>query len=411
MPTLGRFWMQPNIGSTDLIELFDRDNPVTMLTGVDVFSLYVQQILTDVATPQLGPNTYPALVAGDVFKQLKARSIPLAIEMGSIKPGDCQAKQAIAGMQTALQRVHDAGGTVAAFSMDEPLTANQASCHQSLDACADAVATFTHAVHALGPIAVGWLEAWPEVPVADMETFLHLLQARDALPEYWTLDIDWARAARERQDPVAFLTRCQVLATYYGVTLGIFCNATADPILTDAQHYANVTALAKREQVMVPAIARVCVAAWAHRRANDPTHATQNVPANIGPVGMLTTFAEVRATFEQQPIPAPMPEPEGDPMFATLIDPTKETLAVKAVKPTGDPGVCTLVLADYTTVDNGKPVLHVDDVFSCQPDGSAGTRPSGTAGAYERCTVSGNVATFRPADKYFARHFVKVVGL
>jgi hypothetical protein len=411
MPTLGRFWLQPNIGSTDLIELFDRDNPVTMLAGVDVFSLYVQQILTDVATPQLGPNTYPALVAGDVFQQLKARAIPLAIEMGSIKPGDCQAKQAIAGMQTTLQRVHDAGGTVAAFSMDEPLTANKASCHQSLDACADAVATFTHAVQALGPIAVGWLEAWPEVPVADMETFLHLLQARDALPDYWTLDIDWARASRERQDPVAFLTRCQVLATYYGVTLGIFCNATADPILTDAQHYANVTALGKREQAMVPTIARVCVAAWAHRRANDPTHATQNVPENLGPVGMLTTFAEVRATFEQQPIPAPVPEPEGDPMFATLIDPTKETLAVKAVKPTGDPGVCTLVLADYTTVENGKPVLHVDDVFSCQPDGSAGTRPSGTAGAYERCTVSGNVATFRPVDKYFARHFVKVVGL
>lgn len=95
-------------------------------------------------------------------------------------------------------------------------------------------------------------------------------------------------------------------------------------------------------------------------------------------------------------------------MFATLIDPTKETLAVKDVKATGDPGVCTLILADYI---DGQGKLHIDEVFSQQPDGSAGTRPSGTAGAYERCTVNGNVASFKPNGKYFTRAFVKVAGL
>jgi hypothetical protein len=403
MPTLGRFWLQPNIGSKDMLAILD---DMSRLQHVDVFAIPVQQVLTDETTPQLGPNIYPNLVAADFFRKLP---VPLAIEMGSVKPYDCDAQNGIDDMQRAVQRVHDAGGVIAAFSMDEPLTANQyppdnGGCRRPLAQVADAVAGYVHAVRALGPMQVGWLEAWPEVSYQDQAAFLSLLKARDALPEYWHLDIDWNRAKNEKKDPAKFLHDCQLLANQYGVTLGLFCNSTTDPIATDAMHYANVTALGKREQGIVPDIAHLCVASWAFR-----TGGTQDVPNNLGPVGLLATFAEVRDAFEQAPVPEP--EPEGDLMFATLIDPTKETLAVKAVKPTGDPGVCTLVLADYTTVDNGKTVLHVDDVFSCQPDGSAGTRPSGTAGAYERCTVSGNVATFRPVDKYFARHFVKVVGL
>jgi len=102
-------------------------------------------------------------------------------------------------------------------------------------------------------------------------------------------------------------------------------------------------------------------------------------------------------------------------MFVTLIDPTKETLAVKAVKPVaGSPGIFTLVLADFVDAE-GK--LHVDEVFSQQPatpdqpQGSPGTRPPGTAGEYERCTVNGNVAVFRPRGTFIARYFQKVTGL
>lgn len=36
------------------------------------------------------------------------------------------------------------------------------------------------------------------------------------------------------------------------------------------------------------------------------------------------------------------------------------------------------------------------DVLSCQPDGSFQTRPTGTAGVYELCTVNGGYLTFNP---------------
>jgi hypothetical protein len=378
-----RFWLQPNIGSKDLLTLFADPSP---LSQVDAFVFYVQQIVSDSSNPQLGSNIYPNLVAANAFQILLNEGIPVTIEMGSIKPGNCDAANSIREMQTAVQRVHDAGGAVSAFSMDEPLTANQAGCHQTLEACATAVANYTHAVRALGPIEVGWLEAWPEVSLSDQTYFLALLKARDALPDYWHLDIDWNRAEGHGQDPAQFLRDAQRTADVYGVTLGVFVNATVDPIPTDAQHYANVTALGKRVHDIAPAIAHVCVASWAHRAKNDPTHATQNVPDNFGAAGMLAAFNTVRGTFEPSPSPIPEPEPEEvDSMLYKLMDPTVHgVIRLKQLKPlAGQPGKFTAVLPD-------------DSVASIQPDGSFETRAPGTTGDYEQCLEGGNLLFYEP---------------
>jgi hypothetical protein len=277
-PMLRRYWFQPNIGSKDLLDLFD--DPSHLL-GLDVVVLYAQHVLTDVATPQLGPNTWPNFVAHGSVQKLKESGRPLVIEMGSVKDGDCQALANIAGMQEILQRVHDAGGQVAAFSADEPIT-NSRACHQSLAQTAEGHATWTHAVRALGPIEVGWLEAWPAASLDEQRLFLQELKAHDALPDYWHLDIDWNRAQHEHKNPAAFIDAAKVLAAQYGITLGIFVNSTVDPIATDLQHHQNLIALAQKIYGLVPDIAHVSVAAWAHRVSPDPTHATQNVPNNLG---------------------------------------------------------------------------------------------------------------------------------
>jgi hypothetical protein len=387
-----RFWCQPNIGSTDLLDLFD---DMTRLDGVEVFVLYSQHLTQDQPNAQWGQNTYPNFVARDAFRKLEAAGIPLAME-GGFSEGDL----------VAIDRVAAEGGRLHYVSVSEPLT--YAKQHgQSVDVIADTVASYTTQAKDRGATHVGWLEAWPEIPYVAMESYLSKLKARETLPDYWHLDIDWNRAAHEHQDPAKFIAQCTHLAFFYGIPLGVFINSTIDPITPDAAHHDNLIALAKRVAAIDPDLAQVHVASWALRTKNG----TQDVPQNLGPVGMLQTYHEIKPLFHQLPEPEPPPALEGDPMFATLIDPTKETLAVKDVKPTGDPGMFTLVLADYTTVEQGKSVLHVGEVFSCQPDGSAGTRPSGTAGAYERCTVNGNVATYKPIDKYFTRHFVKVTGL
>lgn len=81
--------------------------------------------------------------------------------------------------------------------------------------------------------------------------------------------------------------------------------------------------------------------------------------------------------------------------MSTLIDPLKQLLVIKAVKPIAGSKLCTLILPD-------------DRVFSCQADGSVGTRDPGTEGAWEKCRVSGTMATFKPVpDTYFTFAFVE----
>jgi hypothetical protein len=308
-PTLGRFWLGPNIGSVDQLQMFD---DVANLRGVDTFTIYIQEIIADTSTPQLGTNIYPNLVAHDVFRKLENAGIPLVIEMGSVKPSDCDAANAIRGMPSVVQRVADAGGTVAAIAMDEPLTSNQEACGGNLTRAADAVSTFIQAVHALGPIAVGWIEAWPEVGFNTMRLFLMELRNRNTLPAFLHTDIDWARAKREAKDPVAFIGAAQGLANEFGLTLGLYVNATKDPIATDTEHYQNLDALAKRIESIAPDAAHVVTCSWAHRTSPDPTHATQNVPNNLGPDGLLASLSNTRTVFA-----APAPEPEPPPVELT----------------------------------------------------------------------------------------------
>lgn len=85
-------------------------------------------------------------------------------------------------------------------------------------------------------------------------------------------------------------------------------------------------------------------------------------------------------------------------MLSTFRDPIQHLLAVKSVQ----------------SVSGGGTVLENPDgsIVSIQPDGSIQNRPAGADGGYERCKVSGNAATFKPAEgKFYTFAFVVVDGL
>jgi hypothetical protein len=398
-PALGRFWDQPNIGS-DMLTLFD-DVSVLTSAGVDVFAIPVQQILTDETTDQLGLNTWPNLVAADVVRKLKEAGIPLVVEMGSVKPWDCEAKNGINDAQKAVQRVSDAGGVITAFSMDEPLTANQwpveqGGCHLPLDQIADAVSNYMRSVYALGPIDVGYLEAWPEVSFDDIEEFFGLLRDRGTVPKYFHADIDHVRARNEREDVAKFIHDCQALADLYGVTFGYFVNSTVDPIADNATHDANLVTLAHTLYGIHPTAAHVCVAAWCRRTSTD----LQDIPDNLPEDGLLQTFVEVRTIFGD----TPPPEPEIDMTFVTLIG-NEQTLAVTEIRPSQEKGCVYLVLADPETDTDGT---HEHCSFSCQPGGKPGWRVEDTDGEYERAVRNGNYALYSVGGVRYAWPFTLV---
>lgn len=410
MSILPRFLYSPSIGSRDVAEVF---NNMNNLQGVEAYAMPVQHILTDEPTDQIGPNTYPHLVALGFFQKLKDAGIHLIVEKGSIKPYDCQAKNGIADLQKSYQRVRDAGGIVFAYAMDEPLTANQwpveqGGCHQTLDMCADAVANYIHAIHDIDPeILVGWWEAWPEVSFDDQRRFLQLLLDRNALPDYSIPDVFWDHTTDAKAK--AFFDAWQHECDKFGLALCCSVNSTKDPIDPDQAHYNNLITLAKRIYALKPDVAHVITAAWASRQQDDPTHKTQNVPNCLGPAGMIQTHHDVTAIFGDV---SPEPPPTGEDMKSTTIL-DLPPLAVKEVRP-GDSGVFSLILADDPSDKNQPPGA----TYSMQPGGKDGFRPNDGSpvedyqpGQYEKCTVDGNLATFCPAGEYFSRWFVRVGGL
>jgi hypothetical protein len=83
-----------------------------------------------------------------------------------------------------------------------------------------------------------------------------------------------------------------------------------------------------------------------------------------------------------------------------FFDPVTTTLAVKEVRPVdGAAGLSTLIAPNDRTV-------------SCQEDGSLQERPTNFDGLFERCRVSGNLATWQPKPgTFYTRAFVMVDAL
>lgn len=382
MPILGRFWYQPNIGSKDLLQVFDQ------LPQAGAFVLYIQEILADQHAGDVGDNTYPNLVAAGAFSKLKAAGVPLAIEAGALKEFDCDGSKLREAMKTAVRRVEDAGGVVAAFSMDEPLTGNTIdnaqgiSCDLPLSACVDVMAAYITLANSLGCLC-NWLEAWPRIPLQALKDALRQLNARDALPHALHVDINYHECEQQHisaSQIAAFIHAIQQECNQYGVLFGVFVNSTEDPIATDQAHHTNLVALANRLHGIVPDVAHVHVAAWASRVKNGP----QDVPNNFGQFGLLSTFDEVSQIFE--PIPVEPPE-EIDLMDYKLVD---YVLRVKAVKTSAAGGKVTAILPD-------------DQVASVQPDGTFGVRPAGTDAAFEQAYDRAGLLLYEPVpDKRYA---------
>ncbi len=400
-----RFWLHPNIASVDLLQLLDRPD---LLANVGVFGLYVQEVLYEDASQ--GPNTASALVAHDVYRKLLAQQIALNVEMGSVKPSDCEAKNAVKNLEQCLTVVTDHGGRVDYLTQDEPLTAWVDSCSsRTLEQVADSVAAFMQRATALGVPHVGLAEAWPHVGFATQQQFLDLLAARGCVPSHWAPDIDYHAAGQQGKNVAAFIQAAQALAESRGIVLSLLVNATVDPITPDQKHFDNLAALARQLEGISSRPARVVVQSWARRVTNGP----QDVPNNIGPASLTASFADTLAVFGVTPPTGPTdpaPPTGGAGMQSTtIID--KPPIAVKEVRPVeGKTGLFSLILTDgYTySMQPARPGYPpADDVRPNDGSSPDTYKP----GQWETCTVDGSLATFYPNGAYLSRWFVRVGGL
>lgn len=378
-----RFWLAPNIGSKDLLDMFHEGASVSQFDNVGAFQFYVQNVMTDTPNAQLGPNVYPALRDTHAFRILKLLGISTGIEMGSVKVEDPEAKSNTATLEPLFKRVEDAGGQVDFISMDEPLTSNH-KLKKPIFEIAGSVGTFIATAKTLRPnVKVNWIEAWPEVPVTEMKS---LYDSMTVKPDALRIDMDWNRAARERLNIAEFFTEVKKL----GLPIGIIVNSDYDPVSNDEEHFTNLLRTSKKWFSLLPDASHVVVQSWATRIGG-----TQDAPSNLGPFGLLSSFKSTRSDFLAAPAPVPVPVPERPTVLKSIV--SEAPIVIKAVKPVKDSKLSTLILRD-------------DRVYSCLPDGSDDTRDPGTEGDYEKCKVDGGLATFHPdkkSDKFYTKPFVE----
>lgn len=195
------------------------------------------------------------------------------------------------------------------------------------------------------------------------------------------------------QSVVRWQSQIQLLLTHWSGSIGVipmfYCAGGAPPAetFTVAQvcdglsHLSDIVNLSPRIQLILP---------FEYLRANgiaahwELQQAFRNLMSEQARVGLA-----------QLP---PIQQSQGDLMQMSSFDTNKGLIAYQSIKPSGQAGCVNLILPDGS-------------VFSCQGDGSAGTRPSGTDGPWEQGQVSGSVVTYHVDGVYHSFGMVPVNAL
>ena len=189
-------WFTPNLGSTDLVALFERPAEWSKARGqIHVFKFYSQQVVaeTPAECPECGNNILPNLVRAGAFSRLRQDAIAVAIEAGAIKEWGCRATVTARVARTALANVAANGGTVRDLAMDEPLLGGE-SCGYTLAESASVTADFVRQAGA--GARVGDIEPYPRFDAPTLQTWLRALMERGVKPAFFHLDVDRERATR-----------------------------------------------------------------------------------------------------------------------------------------------------------------------------------------------------------------------
>jgi hypothetical protein len=247
-----RIWFAPDIGTLDFVNLFEHPEEWPRTRGlIDVFKFYQQHTFA-VPPPNVGPNSYTALVQAGAFQRLTEWGIKIALEAGSVKEFYCTSdasgmNQSIQNTMASLAAVEQAGGSVSYLAMDEPWVAGRSTkCGgPALEPTADRVAAYMTAVQQARPaLRIGLIEAYPFSSADAIGQILQLMRARGVPPAFLHMDVDWHSLAPG--DFQRDMTRLKALCDSQGIPFGIIIvgyNGDADVLYAaDAGGIANLIA-------------------------------------------------------------------------------------------------------------------------------------------------------------------------
>jgi hypothetical protein len=207
MPNL---WFCPNIGAADTLDLFRQPDAWSDARArIDTFQFYAQNIMASrevdmTAHPNwelVGPNTFQALLDVQAFRKLADWNIKVALEIGAVKPGDCDAMKNADLTICLIKRIQEAGGTVDYVAMDEPLPSSKSAtwenmmpglgCNLTVQDAATATVNYCKKVTAACPgVSIGLIEAYPNSRATDLLKFVQCMSEGGFHPQFLHLDVD-----------------------------------------------------------------------------------------------------------------------------------------------------------------------------------------------------------------------------
>jgi hypothetical protein len=235
-------WFTPNLGSPDMLALFSQPERWELARShVDVFKFYTQHlVLTSEECPRCGPNLFTNFAAAGAFSKLGSWRIPIAVEIGVVKPPACVSDSTADQAERAMDNVAAQGGVVAYLAMDEPLV-SAAACGYGTDDVARETARFVHRIQASRPgVVIGDIEPFPLFDVAALRAWLDALSANGVKPAFFHFDVDHGLLARRGEDAAADLQALKALSAERVLPFGLLMTGQDD--LDDAGYYQNVIA-------------------------------------------------------------------------------------------------------------------------------------------------------------------------
>ena len=236
-------WFAPNMGSSDYVALFTKPEQwETARSKIDVFKFYTQNVMDD-PCPICAGNTLGKLVDAHAFQILVQDDIAVAVEVGAVKEWGCTSDITYGVAQTVIRNIQAHGGTVAFLAMDEPLfggriEVNNTTCDYQMEQTAGVTADFTGRVNTAYPqMIIGDIEPYPEFSVPELERWLLTLQADDAKPAFFHIDVDMERVRVENRDIKGDLRSLSQFCLAQGIPFGVIFTSTWGAAGSDHSYY------------------------------------------------------------------------------------------------------------------------------------------------------------------------------
>ena len=232
----------PAPAAVDTLELFTApDKWAQARSQIAAFGLYFAHLYED-QHPEYGRVHYRSLCAVNAFALLKEWGVPLALEIGAVKPQACDGKHYANEAKDCIRRIEAAGGELAYLVIDEPLVSGKEFCQQDQAVTVVALARYIRDLRAFRPnLKVIWTEAWPFSRGSVIADVLMALMHEEAVPDGLHLDID-RYAVRDkgiaRHEAKRDLQALQQLCGEFRIPLGIL--AWGQRVSTDAEYRKDV---------------------------------------------------------------------------------------------------------------------------------------------------------------------------